>query len=57
MDVETHGELTVGRTVIDTHGRSGHEPTVDVAFDADERKFAALLRDTFARRGALPAAG
>ncbi len=57
VDVETHGELTVGRTVIDTHQRSGHEPTVDVAFDADERKFAALLRDTFARHGAPQATG
>ena len=49
VDVETHGELTVGRTVIDTHRRGSHEPNADVAFDADERRFAAMLLDTFAR--------
>lgn len=50
VDVETHGELTLGRTVIDTHQRGGQEPNSDVAFDADERKFAAILLETFARR-------
>ncbi len=50
VDVETHGELTVGRTVMDTHHRSGHEPNVDVAFEADERKFVAMLLQTFAPR-------
>jgi inosine-uridine nucleoside N-ribohydrolase len=49
VDVETHGELTVGRTVIDTHRRGPHEPNADVAFDADERRFAAMLLETFSR--------
>jgi inosine-uridine nucleoside N-ribohydrolase len=46
--VETAGALTVGRTVIDTHFRGGQEPQCDVAFDADARKFVALLLETFA---------
>ena len=50
VDVETHGELTVGRTVIDTHGRSGKEPNAFVAFDADAPKFVSMLLETFARR-------
>jgi len=49
VDVETHGELTVGETVVDTNFRSGKEPNVDIALDADERKFVAMLLSTFAR--------
>jgi inosine-uridine nucleoside N-ribohydrolase len=49
VDVETHGELTVGETVVDTNARSRREPNVDYAFDADEPKFVALLLETFAR--------
>jgi len=49
VDVETHGELTVGRTVIDTHRRSRLPANADVAFDADERAFVAMLLETFAR--------
>lgn len=45
--VETHGELTVGRTVVDTHSRSGKEPNVWVALDADEKKFVRMLVETF----------
>ncbi len=51
VDVETHGELTLGRTVIDTHGRSRREPTVWVALDAEESKFVRILMGTFASRG------
>lgn len=50
VDVETHGELTVGRTVVDTHCRSGLEPNARVAFDADERKFVDMLVGTFTSR-------
>lgn len=50
VDVETHGELTVGRTVIDTHARSDKEPNAFVAFDADAPKFVSMLLETFARR-------
>ncbi len=46
--VETHGELTVGRTVIDTHFRGSEAPNCDVAFDADATGFAELLLRTFA---------
>ncbi|MEP3277758.1 MAG: nucleoside hydrolase [Stappiaceae bacterium] len=49
VDVETRGELTVGRTVIDTHGRSGKTANCSVAFDADPRRFVRLLTDTFAK--------
>jgi inosine-uridine nucleoside N-ribohydrolase len=50
VDVETHGELTIGRTVMDTHQVSGREPNAFVAFDADARKFVSMLIETFARR-------
>jgi inosine-uridine nucleoside N-ribohydrolase len=50
VDVETQGELTVGETVVDTNFRSRREPNVHVALDADERRFVALLLETFARR-------
>ncbi len=49
VDVETRGELTLGETVIDTNQRSGREPNVHVALDADEPRFVALLLETFAR--------
>jgi inosine-uridine nucleoside N-ribohydrolase len=49
VDVETQGELTVGETVVDTNFRSRREPNVHVALDADERRFVALLLETFAR--------
>ena len=49
VDVETHGELTLGETVVDTNHRSRREPNVDVAFDADEPAFVAMLLETFAR--------
>ena len=50
VDVETTGELTVGETVVDTNFRSQREPNVDIALDADEPKFVAMLLETFARR-------
>jgi inosine-uridine nucleoside N-ribohydrolase len=49
VDVETKGELTIGETVVDTNFRSGREPNVDIALDADERKFVSMLLETFAR--------
>jgi inosine-uridine nucleoside N-ribohydrolase len=48
-DVETTGELTVGRTVIDTHRRRGLEPNAHVALDADGETFVRLMMETFAR--------
>jgi inosine-uridine nucleoside N-ribohydrolase len=50
VDVETTGELTVGRTVIDTHRRRGMAPNADVALDADGEKFVRLMMETFARK-------
>ena len=49
VDVETRGELTLGRTVMDTHGRFGQEPNAFVAFGADAPKFVSMLLETFAR--------
>lgn len=50
VDVETEGELTVGRTVIDTHRRSGSAPNAWVALGADEARFVEMLTQTFAPR-------
>lgn len=50
VDVEVHGEATVGETVVDVAGRSGREPNAAVAFDADEQAFVDLLLKTFAAR-------
>ncbi len=52
VDVETHGTLTVGETVVDTKGRGSGEPSVHVALDADEGRFVAILLQTFARTAA-----
>jgi inosine-uridine nucleoside N-ribohydrolase len=48
VTVETHGEATVGETVVDVAGRSGAQPNMNVAFDADEKVFVRLMLDTFA---------
>lgn len=48
VDVEVHGELTVGRTVIDVSGRAKRDATCEVAFDADERRFVDMMLDCFA---------
>lgn len=45
VDVECHGTLTVGRTVIDTQGRN---PNCHVAFGADQEKFCNFLETTLA---------
>ncbi len=50
VDVETRGELTVGRTVIDTRGHFRGEPNAFVAFDADAPKFVSMMLETFARQ-------
>jgi inosine-uridine nucleoside N-ribohydrolase len=47
VEVETCGQLTLGRSVVDTHRRSGREPNVWVALDANERKFVEMLVATF----------
>jgi inosine-uridine nucleoside N-ribohydrolase len=50
VDVETDGSLTVGRTVVDTHRRSGREPNVWVSLDADEKKFRDIMLAAFAAK-------
>jgi len=50
VDIETRGELTVGRTVMDTRPLPDREPNAFVAFDADAPKFVSMLVETFARR-------
>ena len=46
--VETRGDLTIGRTVIDTHCRGDGAPNCSVAFGADGEGFAELLLRSFA---------
>jgi inosine-uridine nucleoside N-ribohydrolase len=48
VDVETHGVLTVGRSVIDVHRRSRREPNCRVAVAADKSRFLDVLLDVFA---------
>jgi inosine-uridine nucleoside N-ribohydrolase len=47
VDVEVHGELTVGMTVVDVAGRAKREPTCHVAFDAHERRFVDMMLGCF----------
>ena len=49
VDVETHGELTVGKTVVDTRPRSAKEPNAYVALDANEPLFVKMLLETMGR--------
>jgi inosine-uridine nucleoside N-ribohydrolase len=50
VDVETDGELTVGRTVCDFRFRGRRPANVHFAMDADEPRFVALLLDILGRR-------
>lgn len=50
IEVETRGELTLGRTVMDIHDRFGQPPNAVVAFDADAPKFVSMLVETVGRR-------
>ena len=45
--VETHGEHTVGRTVIDTRAVSRGHSNCQIAFDANREKFVEILVKTF----------
>ncbi len=49
VDVETGGELSVGRTVCDFRFRSGKPANVHFATDADEPKFVRMLLDILGR--------
>lgn len=48
--VETRGELTLGRTVMDVKRRGKQAPNCDVAFHADAALFNRTLIETFGRR-------
>ncbi len=45
VDVECHGTLTVGRTVVDTHHRNLKDANCHVAFAADRGKVLRLPGD------------
>jgi inosine-uridine nucleoside N-ribohydrolase len=47
--IETRGEYTIGRTVVDHEKRTKRTPNCHVAFTADREKFFAFLKDTFAK--------
>ncbi len=49
VDVETGGELSVGRTVCDFRFRSGRPANVNFAMDADEPKFVRMLLEILGR--------
>jgi len=49
VDVETHGELTDGRTVCDFGQRSGKQPNVHFAVEADTLRFKEMLVDILGR--------
>jgi len=45
VDIETGGEFTLGKTVVDIHGVSGHKPNADVALVINNDKFKALFQE------------
>jgi pyrimidine-specific ribonucleoside hydrolase len=51
VDVETTGELTRGRTVVDTRGVAGPAPSAEVALGIDRERFVDLLVDAIASFG------
>jgi len=53
--VETKGELTIGRTVMDVRQRGKEPPNCDVAFTADADVFNRTLLETFRRTSAKAA--
>jgi pyrimidine-specific ribonucleoside hydrolase len=48
VDVETTGDITRGRTVVDARGQTGATPNVDVALDIDRAAFADLVIEAVA---------
>lgn len=51
VDVETTGEITRGRTVVDDRGQPGATPNVDVALEIDRARFADLVIEAVASYG------
>ncbi|WP_344050671.1 nucleoside hydrolase [Microbacterium lacus] len=54
VDVETQGRLTVGRSVIDLHHRTGRKPNARVAVDASPVRLMAQLLNAFSSREPAP---
>ena len=52
VDVETSGELTRGRTVVDLHGLTGLPPNADVGVAIDRPRFVDVLIEAVAAVGA-----
>jgi inosine-uridine nucleoside N-ribohydrolase len=50
--IETRGEYTMGRTVVDHEKRTTRPPNCHVALGADRARFVDMLMTTFAKRGA-----
>jgi pyrimidine-specific ribonucleoside hydrolase len=48
VDVETTGDITRGRTIVDDRGQPGETPNVDVALDIDRARFAELVIEAVA---------
>jgi len=62
VDVETRGEFTLGRTVVDFRGVTGREPTADGAREVDRERFIGMVTAAIAAlnarlTGGGPAAG
>jgi purine nucleosidase len=53
--IETRGEHTLGRTVVDWSGRSPHSPNATVISEIDADRFFALLTERLARLPLAPA--
>jgi pyrimidine-specific ribonucleoside hydrolase len=49
VDIETHSELTRGRTVVDREGLTGLSPNTDVGVGIDAERFMALIDEVIAR--------
>lgn len=49
VDIETHGELTVGRTIVDKNRRGSKPANCKVAFDANAALFVDIMMRTFAK--------
>jgi inosine-uridine nucleoside N-ribohydrolase len=49
VQIETAGELTLGRTVCDVWGVTGHSPNADVGLDIDRQGFLDVLMDCLQR--------
>jgi pyrimidine-specific ribonucleoside hydrolase len=45
VDIETHGEFTLGRTVVDFDGVTHKDANVDVALEVDRERFVGLIFD------------